>query len=77
MWTIRRLVEVVLFLANGIYTLLGNCRDFRELEVGIYRLVQEVAGKMLEIALWRMDERLLAERTGDGLPWCTRRGGRF
>jgi hypothetical protein len=56
-------VEVVLFLAiaNGIYTLLGNRRDFRELEVGIYRLVQEVARKMLEIALWRMDDRLLAE----------------
>jgi len=62
MWTIRCLVEVILFLANGIYTLLGSCRDFRDLEIGIYRLVQEAARKMLEIALKRMDERLLLER---------------
>ncbi|MFZ5769460.1 MAG: UPF0236 family transposase-like protein [Bacillota bacterium] len=62
MWTIRCLVEVILFVANGIYALLGNCRDFRELEIGIYRLVQEAARKMLEIALKRMDERLLLER---------------
>jgi hypothetical protein len=67
MWTIRCLVEVVLFVANGIYELLGRCRDFRELEVGIYRLVQEAARKMLEVALKRMDERLLLQRDRERL----------
>jgi hypothetical protein len=49
MWTVRCLVEVILFVASGIYALLGSCRDFRELEIGIYRLVQGAARKMLEI----------------------------
>jgi len=62
MWSIRELAELVLLMARGLERLLLTSRDFRELEMGLFRLGQETARQLLLSALMRLDEELMESR---------------
>lgn len=62
MWMIRDIVRIILLVASEIFSLLTNCRDFRELEQGIFRLVQRISVEMLVAGLRQIDIKLMEER---------------
>lgn len=62
MWLIRDIVRIILLVASEIFSLLTNCRDFRELEQGIFRLVQRISLEMLAAGLRQIDIKLMEER---------------
>jgi hypothetical protein len=62
MFKIRFLVEVVLFLAKGIFGVFRSVQNVDELEERVQRLVQEAGAKMLEEALSHIDLQLNSER---------------
>ena len=59
---VRRVVEVVLLLASGIYDLLKNADRFEDLETGVYDLVRRATLQLLEHCFERIDQRLMAKR---------------
>ncbi len=62
MFKIRFLLEVVLFLAKGIFEVFRSVRNVDELEERVQRLVQQAGGKMLEEALAHIDLELSGKR---------------
>ena len=62
MWLIRDIVRIILLVASEIYSLLTNCRDFRELEQGIFRMVQRISVEILAAGLRQIDNKLMEER---------------
>lgn len=62
MFTVRLLVSVVLFLAEGIFEVLRSVGNLEELEERIQQLVQKMAGKLLVEALEQIDGRLARQR---------------
>lgn len=62
MLEIRQLVELVLLLVEGIWELLGSCRDGIEFEDRLRRLSLEVSARIYRWSLERLDDRLLEER---------------
>jgi len=59
---IRQIVGGVLLFASGLEKLIGECKDFYELEKGIHELTQKVCSQMLTWALEQIDTRLMNER---------------
>ncbi|KUK36453.1 MAG: Uncharacterized protein XD66_0828 [Thermacetogenium phaeum] len=58
MLDIRHIVGAVLLFVEGLVKLIGECKDFSELEKGIHGLCQKVCNQVLSWALEQMDEAL-------------------
>lgn len=62
MLLIRDVVEIILLVAKEMYKLLTTSKDFKELEQGIFRIIQEMCIKILISSLRYIDDRLMEER---------------
>lgn len=62
MFKVRQIVMVVLLLAQGIFEVLKESGDFKQLEEKLHRLTQRAAGMLLAFALEEADRRLLARK---------------
>jgi hypothetical protein len=62
MWLMSHIVRIILLVATEMFNLLTKCRDFRELEQGIFRLVQRICVEMLAAGLKQIDIKLMEER---------------
>jgi len=62
MWLIRDIVEIILLVVSEMYKLLTTCKDFKELEKGIFRIVQRMCVQMLVCGLRQIDNKLMEER---------------
>lgn len=62
MFKVRQIVMVVLLLAQGIFEVMKEAGDFKQLEEKVHSLTQRVAGMLLAFALEEVDQRLLAQK---------------
>lgn len=62
MAVIREVVAVILLVVAGLQRLLTQSRDLRELEQGIFRLVQDAVLRLLRATLEQLDETAMKER---------------
>jgi hypothetical protein len=62
MFKVRQIVMVVLLLAQGIFEVMKEAGDFKQLEEKVHSLTQRVAGMLLTFALEEVDQRLLAQK---------------
>lgn len=62
MLNIRHIVGAVLLFGSGLTKLIGECKDFYELEKGIHELCQAVCNQIFTWALEQIDTRLMNER---------------
>lgn len=62
MLNIRYVVGAVLLFVSGVVKLIGESKDFYELEKGTYELCQKVCNQIFTWVLEQIDERLLRER---------------
>jgi len=62
MLDIRHIVGAVLLFVSGLVKLIGECKDFYELEKGVHELCQEVCNQIFTWALEKIDTRLMNER---------------
>lgn len=62
MLNIRQIVGAVLLFINGLVKLIGESKDFYELEKGIHELCQKVSKQIFIWALEQIDTRMMNER---------------
>lgn len=62
MLLIRDVVEIILLVVKEMYKLLTSSKDFKEIEQGIFRIIQEMCIKILISSLRYIDDRLMEER---------------
>jgi len=62
MLNIRHIVGAVLLFVSGLIKLIGECKDFYELEKGIHELCQTACNQIFTWALEQIDTRLMDER---------------
>lgn len=65
MLNVRHIVGAVLLFVSGLVKLIGECKDFYELEKGIQRLTSKVCSQIFVWALEQIDMRLMSERDKD------------
>lgn len=66
MFKVRQIVMVVLLLAQGIFDILKEAGDFKQLEEKVHSLTQQVSGMLITFALEELDQKLLS-RKDEGL----------
>ena len=59
MFKVLQVINVVLFLAQGIFEALKETEDFSQLEEQIHKLAQRAAGQLFVEALEEIDQRLI------------------
>lgn len=62
MYKIRHIVQIVLYLAQGIFEVLKEPGTFSNIEARVQSLSQRAAGMLISYALEEIDQRLLAQK---------------